>query len=114
MPTERSGIELIWSGVGIWLLAYILKSCVPIRNVARGQDQVRIVHAVNNVYHAQVMRFELQRIYKTWICRYVPPNGWGTDAPCTLAIWSRTLNCAKSFSWVSFSPLPSRVTRQMG
>ena len=33
-------------------------------NVARGQDQVRIVHAVNNVYHAQVMRFELQGIYK--------------------------------------------------
>ena len=33
-------------------------------NVARGQNQVRIVHAANNIHHAQVMRFELQRIYK--------------------------------------------------
>ena len=40
------------------------------------------------------------------ICRYLPPNGGGTDAPSTLASWLRTVNWPRSRSCVSFSPSP--------
>ncbi len=40
------------------------------------------------------------------ICRYWPPNGCGTEAPGTPAIWLRMLYCACVRMVVSFRPSP--------
>src|ERR1700744_1314469 len=48
------------------------------------------------------------------IWRYRPPNGWGTDAPGTLATWFRTAYWPRSRNCVSFIPSPFKVIRQTG
>ncbi len=48
------------------------------------------------------------------ICRYLPPNGGGIEAPGTVASWFRTVNWPRSRSAVSLSPSPLSVIRHTG
>ena len=48
------------------------------------------------------------------ICRYLPPNGGGTEAPSTVASQLRMLYCAWSRNWAWLNPLPETVTSVTG
>ena len=95
LPTVFIGMSLICSAVGP---GYWCRGCsrwVRFR-VARGQDQVAVVHGANHVHHRQFVRIQFQRIDVHHDLAIAAAKRCGTEAPCTLAIWLRTVYWPRS------------------